>query len=275
LAPQAWKVRDLAAAEARALNHDWVGLEHLFIALAHPDCPGAAPAVLASFGITPEQLRAAIMAGQGDPFEPGTGWITPSPAAQSVLERANLEAVLLADAEVSSEHVLLALVSFWTHDPGTATVADVGGIDPALVRRRILDFTEGIALPQPPSPAEASQLQSDPDVTHRWPPELVLAPTPEGKDPRRRRPWGSRLFTDANDKPISRPPSREPQQYFVDRDGHPVLTSDGRPVHLDYDEEGQEAFDEHGWPVVRAVEVPEGSAVRPAVWPRPQPRTEH
>src|SRR5215211_4625699 len=121
LAPQVWKVRDLAAAEASALNHDWVGPEHLLVALGHPDCPGAAPAVLASFGITSEQLRAAIIATQGDPFEPGPGGITPSPAAQSVLERTHLEAVLLADAEVTSEHVLLALVSYWTRDSDTAT----------------------------------------------------------------------------------------------------------------------------------------------------------
>jgi len=264
LAPQVWKVRDLAAAEARALNHDWVGLEHLLVALAHPDCPGAAPAVLASFGITPERLRAAIVAGQGDPFEPGTGWITPSPATRSVLEWAHLEAVLLADAEVTSEHVLLALVSYWTRDPDTAIVADLGRIDPALVRRRVLDHTEGIALPQPPPAAEAPRLQSDRDVTHRWPPGLALAPTPQGKDPRRRQPWGSRIFVDGKGKPILWADSGELRQYFIDRDGYPVLTTDGQPVHVALDEQGQEVLDARGWPVVVAVEVPEGSAVRPA-----------
>jgi hypothetical protein len=218
--------------------------------------------VLASFGITPEQLRAAIVARQGDPFEPGSGWITPSPAAQSVLERAHLEAVLLADAEVTSEHVLLALVGYGTRDPDTATGA---GIDPALVRRRVLDYTEGIALPGPPSAAEAPRLQSDRDVTHRWPPELELAVTPEGKDPRRRLPWGSRVFVDPNGKSIRWAESEELRQYFIDRDGHPILTTDGRPVHLAHDDQGQEVLDEHGRPVVVAVEVPQGSAVRPAV----------
>jgi ClpA/ClpB-like protein len=265
LAPQVWRVCDLAAAEARALNHDWVGLDHLLVALAHPDCPGAAPAVLASFGITSEQLRAAIVAGQGDPFEPGPGGITPSPATRSVLERAHLEGVLLGDAEVTSEHVLLALVSYWTRDPHTATVADLDGIDPALMRRRVLDHTEGMALPQPQPAAKAPRLQSDRDVSHRWPPELELAPTPEGKDPRRRLPWGSRVFVDPIGKPIKWAESNALRQYFIDRDGHPVLTTDGRPVHLAYDEQGQEALDEHGWPLFVAVEVPEGSAVRPAV----------
>jgi predicted DNA-binding transcriptional regulator AlpA len=264
LAPQVWKVRDLAAAEARALNHDWVGPEHLLVALAHPECPEAAPAVLASFGITPGQLRAAIIAGHGDPFEPGTGWITPSPATRSVLERAHLEAVLLADAEVTSEHVLLALVSYWTRDPDTATVAALGGIDLALVRRRVLDYTEGIALPQPPPAAEAPELQSDQDVTYRRPPELELAPTPDGKDPRQRRPWGSRMFLDGDGKPILWA-DKEPRQYFVDRDGHPVLTSDGSPVHIARGEHGQDVLDEDGRPVVTVVEIPEGSTVRPAV----------
>jgi hypothetical protein len=40
--PQVWKVANLAGAEAQALNHTWIGPEHLLAALVHPDCPGAA-----------------------------------------------------------------------------------------------------------------------------------------------------------------------------------------------------------------------------------------
>jgi hypothetical protein len=111
--PQVERVASLAAAEARALHHDWAGQDHLLLALLHPDCPGAAPAVLASFGVTAQPLREAFVASMGDPYEAhhrGTAW---SPAAQLVLERANLEAVALADDEVASEHVLLALTGRW------------------------------------------------------------------------------------------------------------------------------------------------------------------
>jgi hypothetical protein len=61
-----------------------------------------------------------------------------------VLERANLEAARLADAEVASEHVLLALISRG-HFP-TGWIAR-SGITAAAVRQRVLDATEGAALP--------------------------------------------------------------------------------------------------------------------------------
>ncbi len=80
--PQVERVASLAAAEARALHHGWVGQDHLLLALLYPDCPGAAPAVLASFGVTAQPLREAFVASMGDPHEAdqrGTSW---SPAAQ-------------------------------------------------------------------------------------------------------------------------------------------------------------------------------------------------
>lgn len=123
--PQVWKVAHLAADEAGALHHDWIGPEHLLAALVRPDCPGAARAVLASLGITAERLRQARERSFVDPFEPGSGWRKVSPAFQLVLERANLEAVVLADGEVTGEHVLLALAGH-----------GAGGLDPAAVRKR-------------------------------------------------------------------------------------------------------------------------------------------
>jgi hypothetical protein len=78
---QIWAVMNRAASEARELNHPWIGDDHLMLGMLHPDCPGTGRRVLES------------------------------PASQLVLERANLEAARLADAEVASEHVLLALVS--------------------------------------------------------------------------------------------------------------------------------------------------------------------
>jgi hypothetical protein len=144
-------VANLAGEEAQAHNHPWIGPEHLLAALVHPDCPGAARAVLASLGITSERLEQARERSLVDPDEPTTGWRTVNPAFQLVLERANLEAVLLADAEVTSEHVLLALASQWAAD-ATATAPPEGDLDPAAVRRRVLDVTEGMAIPPPPAP---------------------------------------------------------------------------------------------------------------------------
>jgi hypothetical protein len=260
--PQVRKVADLAGAEARALHHDWIGPDHLLAALVHPDCPGAARAVLASLGVTAERLRQARERSFVDAFEPGSGWRKASPAFQLVLERAHLEAVLLADAEVTSEHVLLALASHWADDPVATASLGRAGLDPAAVRRRVLDLTEGVAVPPPP---QAPWPELEPEAAmRRVAPGLELAPTPDGKDPRRRMPWGSVMFVDADGSPIKRADGQALRQYFVDRDGNPVLTSDGRPVHLVYDEHGQWVLDADGRPRKVAVEVPAGAAVRPA-----------
>ena len=258
--PQVWKVANLAGEEAQARNHTWIGLEHLLAALVHPDCPGAARAVLASLGITTERLQQARERSFIDPYEPTTGWRTVNPAFQLVLERANLEAVLLADAEVTSEHVLLALASQWAADATAMALPSSGDLDPAEVRRRVLDVTEGMAIPPPPAP----EPPLDPEeAMGRVAPGLELAPTPDGKDPRRRMPWGSRIFVDADGTPIKRTDGLELRQYFVDRDGNPVLTRDGQPVHGVFDEHGQDVLAEDGWPLVVPVEIPEGSRLEP------------
>ena len=257
--PQVWTVANLAGADAQALHHDWIGPEHLLAALVHPDCPGAARSVLASLGVTAERLQQARQRSFIDPFEPGSGWKKANPAFQLVLERAHLEAVLLADAEVTREHVLLALTSQWAKDAAITARPSRRGLDPAEVRRRVLDLTEGVAVPPPP---KAPWTELDPEAAMgRVAPGLELAVAPGGKDPRRRMPWGSRIFVDPDGKPIKRADGQALRQYYIDRDGNPVLTSDGQPVHAVFDEHGREVTDEDGRPLVVPVEIPDGSSV--------------
>jgi hypothetical protein len=52
-----------------------------------------------------------------------------------------------------------------------------------------------------------------------------------------------------------------PLRCFIDRDGHPVLTADGRPVHVVVDEQGRAVRGEHGHWVLTPVEVPPGVEV--------------
>jgi hypothetical protein len=244
------EVASLAAREARALHHHWVGTEHVLLALLHPDCPGAARTVLASFGLTPQLLREAVAASMGDPFEPGQGGTTWSPGALLLLERAALEAVALADGEVASEHVLLALTGVWDE---RLVAGPLRGIDPLAVRQRVMDSTEGVATPEPPVLA-GLVTASDPA------PGIALAPTPDGKDPRQRLPWGSKVFVDADGRPLQQ--GLALAQYFVDRDGNPVLVADGQhPVHVLRDEQGQVLRDGDGQVLVGPVEVPPGCAV--------------
>jgi len=209
--------------------------------------------VLESFGVFAAPLREAWVASMGDPYEPHQRGILFSAGPQLVLERANLEALVLADAEVASEHVLLALTGR-SDGSFAASWLQRCGIDPVALRQRVVKFTEGGQLPAPP-PAAA------PMGPPLWDPAsgLELAPTPDGKDPRRRRPWGSAVFADPQGRTFLRRLAL--RQYFIDRDGNPVLTADGRPVHRLVDEQGQQVLDAEGRPLIGAVEIPPGCRV--------------
>jgi hypothetical protein len=52
-----------------------------------------------------------------------------------------------------------------------------------------------------------------------------------------------------------------PRQYFLDRDGYPVLTTDGRPVHIVVDEQGVPVLAPQGQYKLGPVEVPPGGTV--------------
>ena len=249
--PQVRQVMSFAAKESFALNHHWDDLDHLVLGMLHPDCPGAARAVLESFGARVEPLRQALVDSLGDPFDKATGAEVP-PATQIVLERANLEAARLADAEVSSEHVLLALTGRWDGGIVSGWLARCG-ITAEAVRRRVVDVTEGVTLPDPvplgaPSPTEPVAMGG-----------LALAPNPLGKDPLQRKPWGSVAFQVPQGRPIR--PDMIPRQYFLDRDGYPVFTTDGRPVHFVVDEQGVPVLDPQGRYMLGPVEVPPGATV--------------
>jgi predicted DNA-binding transcriptional regulator AlpA len=248
--PQVGLVERLASIEAQAANHNRIGLDHLILGMLHPDCPGAARAVLESFGLDLESLRQALIDRVGEALdtEPSNAKI---PATQLVLERANLEAASLADAEVASEHVLLALTHRWGQSPITGWMAR-HRIDSNTVRERVVELTEDAAVPESPGrPAPAAA--SDPMAG------LDLARNPLGKDPRQRTPWGSVRF----DAPLDRPPrvGMLARQYFVDSDGYPVLTTDGRPVHVVVDEQGMPLLDEQGRRTFGPVEIPPGCQV--------------
>ena len=241
----------LASLEAFALNHYWIGVDHLLLGMLHPDCPGSARTVLESFGVRRERLRRALIESLGDPFEMKPEHSLVELATHLAIERANLEATKLADDETASDHVLLALTREWDHEVVGAWLSRCG-ISSGAVRQRVLDITEGVTTldqhlvsepPPEPDPADA----------------LDLAPNPLGHDPRRRNPWGSVAFQ----APQGRPPrvGMLARQYFVDRDGYPVCTREGQPVHIVVDRHGLPVLNERGMLTYGPVEIPPGCRV--------------
>ena len=101
----------LAQDEARApaLRHNYIGTEHILLGLLREE-EGLAARVLASFGVTAEEVRAQVVrvVGRGD--EVVTGQIPFTPRAKKVLELALREAISLGHNYIGTEHLLLALV---------------------------------------------------------------------------------------------------------------------------------------------------------------------
>jgi ATP-dependent Clp protease ATP-binding subunit ClpC len=99
----------LAQDEARALQHNYIGTEHILLGLLREE-EGLAARVLESLDITVEEVRAQVarIVGQGD--EVTTGQIPFTPRAKKVLELALREALSLGHNYIGTEHILLGLV---------------------------------------------------------------------------------------------------------------------------------------------------------------------
>jgi hypothetical protein len=107
--PRARQVVVLAQDEARKLNHNYIGTEHILLGLLREE-EGLAARVLESLAVKLEEVRAQVaqIVGQGD--EVTTGPIPFTPRAKKVLELALREATSLKHGYIGTEHVLLGLV---------------------------------------------------------------------------------------------------------------------------------------------------------------------
>jgi ATP-dependent Clp protease ATP-binding subunit ClpA len=106
---QARRVVVLAQEEARLLNHNYIGTEHLLLGLAH-EGQGVAAKALESLGISLEAVRAQVeeIIGQGQSAP--VGHIPFTPRAKKVFELSLREALQLGHNYIGTEHVLLGLV---------------------------------------------------------------------------------------------------------------------------------------------------------------------
>jgi ATP-dependent Clp protease ATP-binding subunit ClpC len=99
----------LAQQEARELNHNYIGTEHILLGLLREQ-EGVAARVLESLGISFESARAQVIRIVAPSEEVTSGQIPFTPRAKKVLELALREALSLGHNYIGTEHILLGLV---------------------------------------------------------------------------------------------------------------------------------------------------------------------
>jgi ATP-dependent Clp protease ATP-binding subunit ClpC len=106
---QARRVIVAAQDEARLLDHNYIGTEHILLGLLR-EGEGQVARTLASLGVSLEAVRAQVeeIIGRGDTHP--AGHIPFTPRSKKVLELSLREAKLLGDEHIGSEHILLGVV---------------------------------------------------------------------------------------------------------------------------------------------------------------------
>ena len=134
------RVLVLAQEEARILDHQFIGTEHLLLGLIHADS-GAASQVLTGLGASLSRVRERVEETIGVAGGPNTGSPPFTPRAKKVLELSLRETLQLGHHYMGPEHLLLGLVR---EGEGVGAQVLVGlGIDLAEVRQRVIQHFVG------------------------------------------------------------------------------------------------------------------------------------
>jgi Clp amino terminal domain, pathogenicity island component/UvrB/uvrC motif len=106
---QSRRVVVLAQEEARMLNHNYIGTEHLLLGLLH-EGKGTAAQVLSAMDITLGAARDQVVTSVGRGQEQLSGHIPFTPRAKKSLELSLREALQLGDGYIGTGHLLLGLI---------------------------------------------------------------------------------------------------------------------------------------------------------------------
>ncbi|MET4060601.1 ATP-dependent Clp protease ATP-binding subunit ClpC [Arthrobacter sp. UYP6] len=145
---RARRVVVLAQEEARMLNHNYIGTEHILLGLIHEGEGVAAKALESlsiSLGAVREQVQEIIGQGQQAP----SGHIPFTPRAKKVLELSLREALQLGHNYIGTEHILLGLIR---EGEGVAAQVLVKlGADLNRVRQQVIQLLSGYQGKEPVS----------------------------------------------------------------------------------------------------------------------------
>ncbi|CAO5258941.1 Clp protease N-terminal domain-containing protein [Frankia sp. AgKG'84/4] len=127
----------LSQEEARLLDHNYIGTEHLLLGLLH-EADGIAGRALAETPVTLSTARAAVLAAVGRGKKPLKGHIPFTPRAKKVLEKALREALALRTKHVGTEHLLLGLLEI--NEGLAVTLLRDAAVDVDALRLRVISL---------------------------------------------------------------------------------------------------------------------------------------
>src|SRR6188472_2067601 len=143
---RARRVVVLAQEEARLLNHNYIGTEHILLGLIH-EGEGVAAKALESLGISLEAVRAQVEEIIGHGGSAPSGHIPFTPRAKKVLELSLREALQLGHNYIGTEHILLGLIR---EGEGVAAQVLVKlGADLNKVRQQVIQLLSGYQGKEP------------------------------------------------------------------------------------------------------------------------------
>jgi len=143
----------LAQEEARLLNHNYIGADHLLLGLIH-EGQGPAALALTAAGVTLDAARDQVVAISGRGQEAPSGHIPFTPAAKKALELSLAEASALENYHIGTGHLLLGLVGE-ADNPALQVLAALGA-DPASLRSRVSG--EMRQQPEPVTPVRPTRV---------------------------------------------------------------------------------------------------------------------
>ncbi len=143
---RARRVVVLAQEEAKMLNHNYIGTEHILLGLIH-EGEGVAAKALESLGISLDAVREQVQDIIGQGQQQPTGHIPFTPRAKKVLELSLREALQLGHNYIGTEHILLGLIR---EGEGVAAQVLVKlGADLNKVRQQVIQLLSGYQGKEP------------------------------------------------------------------------------------------------------------------------------
>ncbi|WP_277207961.1 ATP-dependent Clp protease ATP-binding subunit [Isoptericola croceus] len=143
---RARRVVVLAQEEARMLNHNYIGTEHILLGLIH-EGEGVAAKALESLGISLDGVRAQVTEIIGEGQQAPSGHIPFTPRAKKVLELSLREALQLGHNYIGTEHILLGLIR--EGEGVAAQVLTKMGADLNKVRQQVIQLLSGYQGKEP------------------------------------------------------------------------------------------------------------------------------